>query len=278
MLKTRTVAKRLTGSTTILTVLLAVAPIAAEEPELITDRPDQTESAFTVPRGLFQIEGGWGHAEGGGADSSLRVESFPQALLRIGLNDAFELRIGVPGFSIVRSDPAGGPDTTRGLVDATLGFKVRIAEEKGAVPQTAFLGTLLIPSGDDELSADRADPAFRFLFSNTLSQRLSIGYNIGMAWLTERDALGNLDTRSFFDWTVSLGIATGSKLGVFVEGFGLNPVSGGGEALTALDGGVTYLLNPRLQLDATVTAGLSSLAPDWGVGLGVSYRFPRFKG
>jgi len=249
------------------------------EPELVTDRPDQTESAVTVPRGLFQIEGGWGHGAGSDADSITRIDSFPQGLLRIGLSDSFELRIGVPGYRITRSDADGGPSTTRGFADATLGFKVGIVEEKGAVPRTAFLGTLLVPSGDDDLGGERVDPAFRFAFSNTLSERLSIGYNVGMFWLSERDERGVLDTRSFYDWTVALGIGVGpSRMGLFVEGFGVGPVSGSGDPVTALDSGVTYLLNPRLQVDATVTVGVSRLAPDWGVGVGASYRFPRFAG
>ena len=48
-----------------LACLLWAAPLAAQEgtasepPELITDRPDQTESAETVPPGLVQVETGW---------------------------------------------------------------------------------------------------------------------------------------------------------------------------------------------------------------------------
>ena len=45
--------------------------------------------------------------------------------------------------------------------------------------------------------------------------------------------------------------------------------------MTAFDTGLTYLLTPRLQLDGSVSVGISSAAPDWTVGLGVSFRFPR---
>jgi hypothetical protein len=53
---------------------------------------------------------------------------------------------------------------------------------------------------------------------------------------------------------------------------------GGARPVNALDGGMTYLVTPRLQLDASASIGLSSLAPDWTFGVGASYRFPRFKG
>ena len=41
---------------------------------------------------------------------------------------------------------------------------------------------------------------------------------------------------------------------------------------------MTYLLDPRLQVDGRVTLGLGGAALDWSVGFGVSYRFPRFRG
>lgn len=248
---------------------------SAEEPPLITDRPDQTESAYTVPPRLFQLEAGWGYGVKRDENVDTTFQGFPQALLRFGLNRIFELRIGVPGIEIDSTDLATGSTTTRGLVDASLGFKTVIAEEKGARPQTAFLGTLLVPSGDEEFSSDRFDPSFRFVFSNTLSTRLSLGYNLGVVWLTEPDEEGVLDTLSFFDWTAALGISASDRLGVFVEAFGLSPLDSEARTVTSFDTGLTYLLTPRLQLDASVGAGLSSAAPDWTVGLGISFRFPR---
>lgn len=257
---------------------ISSAVVIAEEPPLITDRPDQTESAYTVPRGLFQLEAGWGYGEGRDAMTEVAFQAFPQALFRIGLNAILELRIGVPGIEIDRIDTITGSSTVRGLVDATVGFKTVITEEKGALPRTAFLGTLLVPSGDDEFTSDRVDPSFRFVFSNTLSSRLSLGYNLGVVWLTEPDEQGKLDTLSLFDWTVALGIAATDRFGVFVEAFGLAPIDSDARTLTSLDAGLTYGLTPRLQLDGSISAGLSSDAPDWTVGLGISFRFPRFKG
>ena len=249
----------------------------AEEPALITDRPDQTESAYTVPAGLCQLEAGWGYGELRNADTQTTFQSFPQALLRIGLNKIFELRLGIPGFEIDREDSVTGRSSSRGLADATLGFKTVFVEENGIRPQAAFLGTLIVPSGDSDFSSDRFDPAFRFVFSNTLSSRLSLGYNLGVLWLTEPDQAGELDTLSLFDWTVALGISATDRVGVFLEAFGVSPIDSGTRTITSCDAGVTYLLTTRMQLDGSIGAGLSSAAPDWTVGLGISLRFPRTK-
>src|SRR5262245_1961830 len=138
---------------------LALSGLArAEEPPLITDRPDQTESAYTVPRGLFQIEGGYGYGRGTEDGQDLTFESFPEALLRFGVTDNFELRQGVPGLEVEATDATTGKSTERGLVDATLGFKMVVAEESGAVPQVGFIGTLFFPTGDEGFTSDRVDP------------------------------------------------------------------------------------------------------------------------
>ena len=250
----------------------------ATEPELITDRPDQTESAYTVPPKLFQIELGAAYGESQDGPEKKVLQSIPQALVRIGLTRGFEIRLGIPGLEIEQTDSAAGSSDTRGLVDATVGFKAVISGENGAIPQTAFLGTLIVPSGDSDFTSDRVDPAFRFAFSNTLSSRLSLGYNLGMVWLTETDEEGTQQTPSYFDWTVALGISASERVGVFVEAFGISPVDGDRRSITALDAGVTHLLTPRLQLDASGSVGISETAPDWTLGLGLSFRFPRSRG
>ena len=37
-------------------------PAAGASPELVTDRPDQTESSNLVPKGYLQLETGWSFA------------------------------------------------------------------------------------------------------------------------------------------------------------------------------------------------------------------------
>jgi hypothetical protein len=199
-------------------------------------------------------------------------------LLRYGLSDGFELRLGVPGLEIDATDSATGDSQESGLVDATVGFKVAIAEGQGAVPQVTFVGTLWVPSGDDEFSSGRIDPALLFALSHALGERFGLTYNLGMSWVTERDAAGPPDTRSYLDWAVTAGYAASDRVGAFVELFGVTGVSAQIRPISSTGGGVTYLVTPRLQIDGRLTVGLSQAALDWSAGIGVSYRFPRSKG
>ena len=133
---------------------------------------------------------------------------------------------------------------------------------------------LSLPTGDNEVSSDRADPSFRLSSSHTLSDTLSFGYNAGMAWETEESGSGNRSTLSSYIYTAVLGIGISERLGSYVELFGAIPASARGGPRNSVDGGVTYLLRDNVQLDGFVGLGLSDDADDWFVGGGVMVRFP----
>jgi hypothetical protein len=264
------------AAATLALISLSTAVPASETPlELISDRPDQTESSAVIPRGMAQLELGWTHAErdGGGVESE--SDSLPETLLRIGLSRSVELRLGFGGrLSDELRLPSGDRTKTDGAADTSLGFKVKLAEEgEGGRPEIALLGTFSLPTGDDDLTSDRVDPSFRLAFSHTLSERLGIGYNIGSAWSSAEDGGGERDTLAVVEWTVALGIAATDRLGFFVELFGESGLSAHGAPANSFDGGATWLVTPELQLDLFAGAGLSDAADDWFAGLGLVYRF-----
>ena len=65
-----------------------------QSPDMVTDRPDQTESATVVPRGLLQVEMGYLFARDGDVDGY----AVPGTLFRLGLGGRLELRIGHAGI------------------------------------------------------------------------------------------------------------------------------------------------------------------------------------
>jgi hypothetical protein len=127
--------------------------------------------------------------------------------------------------------------------------------------------------------SDGLRPSFRFAFSHTLSDRLSLGYNAGVSWdetvrLMGMPVVPDKELTSRFLWTVALGISATERVGFFVETFGDTGLSDDGSTETALDGGVTFLIRPHVQLDLFVGSGVSDAAPDWLAGAGVSFRLP----
>lgn len=265
----------------LLTALLAPGPLLAqdvppEEPgELVTDRPDQTESASVVAPGFFQLETGVLFTREDADGQEIDVLEGPGTLARIGLGNRTELRLAWAG--LVEVDAKGELD---GVADAELGGKVILRTGADGGPEVAFLTGVSLPVGDDELTSDRYDPSFRLSVAHDLSDRVSLGYNLGMAWSSEATAEEDggeavRETFSRFVYTAALGFALGERLGAFAEVFGEEPVDAPGSSAVSVDGGFTYLVRPNLQLDLFGGAGLTDDAADWFVGTGLSVRWPR---
>lgn len=253
----------------LLALALAGPSIHAEEP-LVTDRPDQTESSVTVPRGSLQLELGTTYTEESGDSRTL---SYPELLLRWGVHERLELRFGIPGFTTEFE----GPDSTR-FEDTEVGLKVYMFAEDGWRPEMAFLGSLSLPTGADDVSADRVNPSFRFAFSHGLSDRVGLAYNLGMTWDTDIASTPtglSRDTIAFFQYTVAVGVDLTDRWGAYGELFGDIPAESGAKAAHSLDGGVTYLIQDNLQWDAFVGVGLNDEADDWFIGTGLSFRVPK---
>ena len=256
-------------------VLLASIPAIAEDaPELVTDRPDQTESSVVVPRGFYQLELGWTFTRDD--DGGVRVEAHevPGTLLRVGLFEKVELRLGWAGFIGAEARFRGFEASEDGIGDAEVGAKIYLAEERGGRPEMALLASTSVPSGDDAFTSDRFDPALRLALAHTLSERVSLGYNLGLAFASEVGEDGERDTVSSAFYTVALGFSLSERWGAFVELYGDIPASAGGGPANAFDGGITYLVRENLQLDLAVGAGLSDAADDFFIGLGLSVRWP----
>lgn len=261
------------------TAALAAGPLAAQDTppgELVTDRPDRTESAAVVAPGYVQVETGvlFTRDEEGAAE--VEVVEGPGTLVRIGLGGRTELRLGWDGWVRQEVSLAGGGDVTvDGAGDAELGAKVRLRDEAGRLPEAALLVGVSLPLGDEELTSDRYDPSILLSLAHTLSERLALGYNAGVAWSSAPGEAGAVETSSHIVWSAALGLGLTERLGAFAELFGEEPIDAPGSSAVSADGGFTWLVRPNLQLDLFAGAGLTDEAPDWFVGTGISIRWPR---
>ena len=256
---------------TILVLVLIAIPLLlkaqVEVPELITDRPDQTESSAVVPHKSLQIETGFMMEND--KDEMIKQKSFVYntTLLRYGLLENFEIRLGLEYLGekvdIKNTDTTS---TFTGLSPVYTGFKVKITDEEGCRPEIAFLGGLVLPfTANDDFKPEYSAANVRFAFSHTLSEHFSLGYNLGAEWDGETAIPG-------YFYSVAIGIDFTDKLKMFVESFGLIPEEGHTEHL--FDSGLTYLLLPNFQLDISVGIGLNNNSTDNFLSLGITYRLP----
>ena len=233
-----------------------------QAPELVTDRPDQTESAVAMPQGLVQVETGYLFAR---AHDGADTHTAPGTLVRIGLGGRTELRLGHTGII--------GSGGRRGAGDSEIGAKVNlIPVADGWRPQLAVLGGLSLPTGADRYSSGGADPSFLFAFAHDLAPRLSLGYNAGAAW---ESVAGHPDRDAFIVYSLVLGVSLTDRLGTFLEVFGDRQVTGAAATSASVDAGFTLLLDDLVQWDVSVGRRLHGPAEELFVGTGLSFRVPR---
>jgi hypothetical protein len=258
------------GAAAVALALVAGPATAQGVPPIATDRPDQSESPFVVPRGYAQFEAGALHEVGSG-NAGGRLTTVGSILARFGVAAPVELRVGFAGWERATAE---GLEPIEGFSDLSLGLKVVLREGEGLAPSIALLGTMLLPVGDAEFRAAGVDPVVRAALAHDLGGAFSLGYNLGAAWVTTADG----DAESMYVealYSVSLARALGSRLGAFVEAFGAVAPSSEYPSSHALDGGVTFGMRPNVQLDAAAGVGLTGDAPQWFVGVGIAVRIPR---
>lgn len=234
-------------------------------PEMVTDRPDQTESTATVPKGMIQIETGFVSTDTGAST----VLEIPGTLLRIGMHEKLELRVGTTGW--IRDDDLA----IDGFGDSEVGFKLRLCDEAGWMPETAFLAGISASTGDDNFTSDEWDPSVRFAAAHTINEQISFGWNVAAEWSSSMNSSGETATLAVMPYSGAFGFGLSGRLGCFAELFGEIPVNAGGGPAHMADAGMTYLVMNNFQLDLAFGAGINDNADDWFILGGITYRLPR---
>ena len=235
---------------------------------MITDRPDQTESSVLVPKRFLQVETGAFYESLELNNTKIKTTVFNTTLLRYGLLDNLELRVGFSS-SEVKQEFQGNSlnNVASGFSPLAIGVKIGVAQEKGILPEIAFLNHVNFPflaSQDFKTKSTGID--FRFSFAHTLSEKSSLGYNMGMAWD------GDITTANYV-YTIAYGYSISDKVGAFIEIYGDLPEDSHFNHFW--DTGLTYLINDTIQLDVSGGTGLSKNTQDLYVSAGISFRLPK---
>ncbi|MEP0545496.1 MAG: transporter [Rhodothermales bacterium] len=241
----------------VLALLCGSAAAAQPLPDLVTDRPDFTESAVVVPLGYVQAEAGVSFIDNGPIDSF----SGPELLVRWTPLSRVELRFGAPDY--IATDDADG------FGDPSLGTKVQFGPF--AQWDLAVIATASLPVGDDAFSSGTIDPDVIVTTALAASDYLAYGGQVGVGrdgaadlWLFDATLVQSAsfpeDAPLFFN----------ERWGAFIE-LALTVPERGGAALLQHMGG-TYALSPNTQLDFHFGTGLTNAAPTSLFGVGLTVR------
>lgn len=242
--------------------------------ELSSDRPDATESPFTVDAGHVQFEfelGSYARDRHNPARDDTRVSDWNVGgvNIRTGLSHDLELQIVIDNYlrTKTESPSAGVRELRRGFGDVTLRLKRNLRGNDGGDTALAVMPFLKLPTNSDGLGNRHVEGGVILPFGFSLG-----GWGAGA--MTEVDVVRNAaddgyTLRAINTATVARGFT--ERTGAFFE-LASEAGGGGGHVLT-FNTGVTYAVTADLQWDAGVNLGLSRSAPDLRVFTGLVVRF-----
>ncbi len=254
-------------------LMMSAAPLFAGTAalrDLTTDRPDTTESPYTIDAGHFQVETTlFGYARGRRDAGGARPEAFEFGTtnVRIGVGSALELDFGLQPYGI--ADAGAGTSRRDGIGAAAIRAKFNLWGNDGGASALAVLPYINIPLQPGRgIGPDDVEFGVLIPLAFDLSDTFGLGLNAGAVYRR-----GGLDNRyrTAAVATASLAVSWTNSIGSYFE---LTLEAGGGDpAASSFNSGVTLLANPNLQFDVGIGLGLSGAADRIAPFTGVALRF-----
>ena len=188
------------------------------------------------------------------------------SLVRIGVFETCELRL-VLEYAGTKIDSALHTAALDGFNPVSVGTKLAVCPEKGIIPQTALNIALTLPYfGKKEFRPTFLAPSFFLLMQNTPTDKLSLGYNLGLQW-------DGVQPNATAVYSISLTLTAMDGLSVYIECYGFTTE----KSISDFRGdiGCAYLINNDIQLDLSSGIGLNSVAPDSFIAFGLAWRFSK---
>lgn len=245
--------------------------------KLSTDRPDQTESPYTVDAGHFQFE--WDfvnyvYDRHNAARANERVEAFTvmPINLKAGLCNYADLQVVIESFVHERAKnfSAGTTRTREGFGDVTTRLKINFWGNDGGDTAFGALPFVKFPTASDGLGNDVIEPGILFPFAAELPAGFGMGAMTGVKFTAgDSRKLRHAD----FVNSIAVGHDIIGNLGAYLEFFAVVSTQDATDWMGAVDGGLTYAINDDLQLDAGVNVGVTRAADDVNPFVGMSVRY-----
>lgn len=229
-------------------------PVPREEMrELSLDRPDTTESPYTVDAGHFQLES---EVATIGFDRGATSLDFATMNLKVGLASRLDLQVVLAPLALA--------DGRAGLGDTAVRVKLNVWGNDGGLTALALMPYVKLPTASADFGNGAVEGGLIAPFS------LSLPAGISSALMVQVDAVVD-DTGDYgasMLLSATAGRAVWGDLSSFVE------VAAGiaGDVDVSLNTGLVLALSDDLILDLGARVGLTDVAPDFVAFFGTSFR------
>jgi hypothetical protein len=222
-----------------------------------------------IARGRAQLEGSYAFLYDEADGVRMTQHAVPDLLVRFGLTDRLEIRLGWPGYVATGYDGPALEGSSDETLEPNVGFMLDLRPQRGVWPQTAASAAIPITPEGNAFALDGLQPLAQLLYRWALNDRLALGGTTGMALFEVHG-----DDFLQFQQTASLDYLLTVRVGVFGQWEMLvDHGSADDGSQHMLGGGVSYLLTERLQVTWQGGVGLNERAPDFLTDLRLAYRF-----
>lgn len=259
----------------VLAVVLAGAGTPAwAEKEFCPDRPGKSDPACTVDPGHVQLEtsfADWSHERDSGETEDTIL--FNDALVRIGVGDSTELRLGWTslGTDRTRDRQSGSVEHRTGTGDVSLGLRQNLRDGGDSGPSFSLEPFVTLPAGRTPIGAGTWGAALEGAAQLPLARDWSLTLNPEIAAAPDEDGDGrhlNYSLVANVSWNVTDAFQLGGE--AYVER-DRDPEDHA--TLASLDATAAYRIGENSQVDVGAYAGLNSATPRMQLVLGVAHRF-----
>ncbi len=238
---------------------------------LSTDRPDATESPYTVDAGHLQLEADViAYLRHVARDDGEEVEGWAFAVtnFKVGLTNSIDVQLVVETYRSEETEAAGTESTVDGFGDLVVRGKFNLWGNDEGATAFALLPFVKFPTAEEGLGNDHVEYGMALPFAADLPK----GFGFG-AQLVVEAVRNDADTGYDFALGASATVnhALVGELSGFVEIAAGGPVDAPWEV--TFDTGLTYGIGEDVQLDVGAFVGLNRAAPDLVLFAGISWRF-----
>jgi hypothetical protein len=241
--------------------------------DFATDRPDKTESPYTVDAGHFQIETDLvaytrDRSKSGTEETSTSGYAFNLINLKAGLTNSIDLQALVETYNTQNSTINGETSKLSGFGDLTIRLKQNVLGNDEGDLALALMPFVKVPTNSGGLGNDSLEGGLIFPVGVALpgdwSMCMMLQYNVAR---NEGDGYHG-------EWISSVTFSHDiiGNLAAYGELFSLSSSEAGSNWVATYDMGLTLEVVPNVQLDLGANLGITEAADDVNPFLGVSVR------
>jgi hypothetical protein len=244
--------------------------------EMSPDRPDKTDSPFTVDAGHFQLEMDFANLTYDAptaAHDNLKTEDYQIAPMnfKVGVlnNTDFQLVLMPYQWERTENRSAGTVEQKSGFGDITPRVKVNLIGNDGGLFALALIPFVKLPTSQDHLGNNSVEGGLGIPFAFDVPN-WDVSFQTTFNY--DRDDVGS-SYHAEFDNSISIGHAVIGSLEYHVEFFSSVSTERNSDWVGTFDTWFTYQADKNLIFDAGVYIGVTAAADDWHPWMGMTWRY-----